>query len=106
MILQMEDCIDCLKLLHPQYYFLILFDNSCGHDRGQDNGLNAMRMNVGFSGKQLNMHNTLITEEYGYIGQFKGSLRPGDVQEMVRTVYKAKDSDPEQHGPYNTTPQE
>ena len=32
MVLHMEDCMVTLKLLHPQYDFLFLFDHSCGHD--------------------------------------------------------------------------
>ena len=105
MMLQMEDCVDCFKVLHPYYDFFFLFDNSCVHNRGQYNGLNVKRMNVIFSGKQPKMHNTLIKEEVGYLGQFKGSLRPGGAQEMVWPVYKDKYFDPEQHGPYQMTPQ-
>ena len=63
-------------------------------------------MDVGFRRKQPNIHNRLIKEEAGYIGKFKCSLRPGDVQEMVWPVYEDKDFDPEQHGPYHMTPQE
>ena len=64
-ILNLEDCIDCLKLLNPQYEFLFLFDSSCGHVCGQENGLNSKRMNVRFSGKQPKMHNILIKDNAG-----------------------------------------
>ena len=33
MILQLEDCIDCLTVLHLKYDFFFLFDHSCGNDR-------------------------------------------------------------------------
>ena len=33
MVLQLEDCVDCLKVLFPQFQYLFLFDHSCGHDR-------------------------------------------------------------------------
>ena len=33
MVLQLEDCVDVLKCLYPQYDFLLLFDHSCGHDK-------------------------------------------------------------------------
>ena len=32
MVIQLEDCIDCLKVLCPQYEFVFLLDHSCGHD--------------------------------------------------------------------------
>jgi hypothetical protein len=44
MVIQLEDCIDVLKCLYPQYDILFLFDHSCGHDKQQPNGLNAENM--------------------------------------------------------------
>jgi hypothetical protein len=41
MVLQLEDCIDCLTMLHPVFDYLFLFDHSCGHDQQQEDGLNA-----------------------------------------------------------------
>ncbi len=35
MVIQLEDCIDYLKVLYPQYEFVFLLDHSCGHDRGK-----------------------------------------------------------------------
>ncbi len=32
MILQMEDCINVVKNLWPQFDYVFLFDHSCGHD--------------------------------------------------------------------------
>jgi hypothetical protein len=32
MVLQLEDCVDCLQVLAPQFDYLFLFDHSCGHD--------------------------------------------------------------------------
>ena len=52
------------------------------------------------------MHNTIIKEKAEYLEQFKVSLIPGGVQEKVRSVYKYKDFDPEQHGTYHITPLE
>jgi len=52
MILQLEDCLDVLKTLHPQYDFLFLFDHSCGHDKQQPNGLNAENMSKNYGGQQ------------------------------------------------------
>ena len=36
MVLQLEDCINCLKVLYPQFNFLYLFDHSCRHDRQKE----------------------------------------------------------------------
>ncbi len=33
MVLQLESCVNVLNCLYPQYDFLFLFDNSCGHDK-------------------------------------------------------------------------
>ena len=32
-VLQLEDCIDVLKVLFPLYTFLFRFDHFCGHDK-------------------------------------------------------------------------
>ncbi len=63
MVLQLEDCIDCLHVLHPEFDYLFLFDHSCGRDRQREDGLNAERMAKGFSGKQAKLCNTTIQEE-------------------------------------------
>jgi hypothetical protein len=52
MVLQMEDCIDVVKVLWPNFDFLFLFDHSCGHDRCRPNGLNNKSLNKGFGGAQ------------------------------------------------------
>ena len=68
--------------------------------------MNTKQMNVGFSSKQLKTHKKLIKEEAKYLGQFKNSIRPGDVQEMECPVYEDKYFYPEQHGTFQMTPQE
>ena len=107
MVLQVEDCVDCLKVLYPQYDFLFLFDHSCGHDRGQTDGLNAKRMAVSFGGKQPKMHPTIIEAEDGYLGPHRHSsvLSVGEEQKMVWPVYSDEEFDKDKHGPYWMTPQ-
>jgi hypothetical protein len=39
MVLQLEDCVDCLQVLAPQFDYLFLFDHSCGHDKQREDGL-------------------------------------------------------------------
>jgi hypothetical protein len=52
MVLQLEDVIDCLTILHPEFDYLFLFDHSCGHDHQHEDELNAGRMLKLFGGKQ------------------------------------------------------
>ena len=70
MVLQLDDCVDCLKCLHPEFDYLFLFDHSCGHDRQREGGLNVENMSKSFGGKQSNLCDTLIKEEAGYLGTF------------------------------------
>jgi hypothetical protein len=44
MVMQLEDCIDCLTVLYPHIDFVFLLDHSCGHDRQRDDGLNVAKM--------------------------------------------------------------
>jgi hypothetical protein len=39
-VLQMEDCVDCLQVLYPMFDFVFLFDHSNGHNRMKPDGLN------------------------------------------------------------------
>lgn len=83
MVLQLEDCADVLKSLHPEFDFVFLFDHSCGHDRGRDDGLNVSKMRSGYGGAQRTMHSTEIKAEKGYLGKYQRTLEVGDVQHMV-----------------------
>ena len=59
MILQVEDCIDCLRILFTnQYDFAFLFDHSSGHAKKRVGGLSVSAMNKGFGGEKL--RSTLI----------------------------------------------
>jgi hypothetical protein len=51
MVLQLEDCVDCLQVLAPQFDCLFLFDHFCGHDRQREDGLNVENMTKSFRGK-------------------------------------------------------
>ena len=44
-VLQLEDCVDVVKTLYPQYDFLFMFDHSYGHDKQRADGLNVESMN-------------------------------------------------------------
>jgi hypothetical protein len=85
MVLQLEDCTDCLKVLYPEHEFLFLLDHSCGHDRQRDDGLNVENMNKSYGGNKPKMRETTIQCEKGYLGPYRRQLQPGDVQRMVFT---------------------
>jgi hypothetical protein len=70
MVIQFEDCMDCLTTLYPEFDYLFLFDHSCGHDKQREDGLNAERMLKGFGGKQAVLHDTLIRQEQSYLGTY------------------------------------
>ena len=83
MVLQMEDCIDCLTVMFPSYDFLMLFDHSNGHDRLQPNGLNINKINVRHAGKQPTMRDSTLTSDlFGPYHTSSYQLQPGMVQSM------------------------
>lgn len=92
MVLQLDDCVDVVKFLYPQYDFLFLFDHSCGHDKQREDGLNVENMSKSYGGKQSVLRPTLIKEASGYLGPFPRSLDPGDTQFM--------DFQPNDDGPF------
>ena len=83
MVLQFEDAVDVLKIMHPEFEYVFLFDHSSGHAKQRPDGLNQHRMNRAFGGKTPPMRNTLIIEEEGFLGQFPRILEPGDTQSLV-----------------------
>lgn len=44
MSLQLEDVIDCVRVLYPNFDLVFLFDHSQGHARKRDGALNALNM--------------------------------------------------------------
>jgi hypothetical protein len=84
-VLQLEDCIDCQKVLYPEQEFLFLLDHSCGHDRQRDDGLNVENMNKSYMSNKQKMRKTTIQCKKGYLGPYRRQLQPGDVLRMVFT---------------------
>ncbi len=93
MVIQFEDTVDVLQVMHPTFDFVFLFDHSSGHakQRGPD-GLNHHRMNRTFGGKANRIRDAIIECEEGYLGNFPRILEPGNTQSLVFT-----ESDP---GPF------
>jgi hypothetical protein len=83
MVLQREDCIDVMKVFHPEVDVLLLFDHSCSHDRQREDGLNVENMSKGYGGKQSKLRPSIIKQADGYLGLFNQRLNEGSVQMMV-----------------------
>ena len=83
MVLQLEDCINVLKITHPEFDFVYLFDHSNGHNRMRPNGLNINKINVRFAGKQPKMRSSKVeTEIFGPFHTANYALQPGMIQHM------------------------
>ena len=85
MVIQLEDCVDCMKALYPDHDIIFLFDHSCGHDRLQPNGLSSVRINKNFGGKQPKMRSSKLTDVslFGPYHSPAYKLQLGDTQSMV-----------------------
>jgi len=69
MILQTEDCIDCLKvIMDGRYESGFLFDHSSGNAKKRSHGLDVRSMKL--------LRNSKIEEHDGYLGQFHDPLSP------------------------------
>ena len=63
MIIQVEDCIDCLKAINgDKYQYLFLFDHSNGHDRTTEDALKADAICKTYSRKQTTIHDSTILD--------------------------------------------
>jgi hypothetical protein len=85
MVLQLEDCMDVLQTLYPQFDFVFLFDHSNGHDRMQPDGLNMRKVNKMFGGQQPRMRSSLLNDKscFGPYHSEEYELQPGHTQSMV-----------------------
>jgi hypothetical protein len=81
MALQLEDVVDVLRILRPDFDWVFFFDHSQGHIRKQEGALDAQMMSRSFGGKQPLMHSTRITD-HGCLGPFPSKLNVGDLQVM------------------------
>ena len=78
MKIQLEDAIDCLETVFPQFDFVFLFDQSSGHTKMQNDGLVVSNMNVSYGSAIAKMHDSNIEE----VGEYAGLLKVGDTQTM------------------------
>jgi hypothetical protein len=83
MAIQFEDCVDCLKVMYPQFAFVFLFDHSQGHAKKLANGLDAYCMNRGYGGAQARMRESIIKEDDGYLGMHQRTISVGNTQTFI-----------------------
>lgn len=104
MVVQTEDCIDCLTILYPQFDYIFLFDHSSGHAKKCADGLNVTSMNKGYGGEN-NMRSTIIEKVEGYLGPYHDINNPlmAQVGQEQKLVY-AIDADVN-NGPFNLSMQ-
>jgi len=91
MVLQLEDCVDVLKILYPHFDFLFLFDHSCGHDKQREDGLIVENMSKRYGGQQAMLCTSTIKQQHGYLGPYSHTLKCGDEQSMI---FKQQDVGP------------
>ena len=83
MVLQIEDCIDCIRYLFPVFSIIFELDHSSGHASERPDGLSVNSINFGWGGKQRKMRNTTLSvNDIGTI-MHEGVLKAGDTQEMI-----------------------
>ena len=83
MVIQLEDCFNVLKAIHPGIDFIFLFDHSCGNYRGIKDGLNVMKVNSRYGRAQREMHQTNINQKYGYLGPYAKIIEVRDEKHMI-----------------------
>jgi hypothetical protein len=92
MSLQLEDVVDGLQVLYPEFKVVFLFDHSQGHACRRNGALNAMHMSRTFGVAQASMRDTTITKEKGFLlGHNSPRWKVGDTQLVTFT---AEDNSP------------
>jgi hypothetical protein len=82
MVTQLEDCVDCVKVMYPQFDFIFLFDHSIDHSKKRIGGLDASSMNKEFGGAQPIMRTSKVEAEDGFLGPFDRIIFLREVQSM------------------------
>ena len=70
MVLQSEDCADCMQVISPEFNSIHLFDHSSGHVKKRINGLHASEMNISYDGMQSKLRSVSINSLEGIVGPY------------------------------------
>ena len=87
MIVQLEDCIDCLQVMYGEEYdFVFMFDHSSGHAKKRYHGLDGENNNVKQGG--ILQHPTFIKTKHNFLGPFYNPNNPrmvkvGQFQKLI-----------------------
>jgi hypothetical protein len=81
MKIQIEDLVNALKVVFPNFDFLLLFDQSSGHTKKREDGLNAINMNREHGRRVPKMRQTIL--DANCLGQHSPSIDAGETQELV-----------------------
>jgi hypothetical protein len=81
MKIQTEDLINTLKVVFLSYDFLLLFDQSLGHTKKREDGLNVNNMNREHGGKVLDMRQAVLDADC--LGIHNPLIEAGGMQELV-----------------------
>jgi hypothetical protein len=84
--IQIEDLVDCLKVIFPNFGFLLLFDQSSGHTKKREDGLNTINMNREHGGRVPHMRRSVLDAKC--LGKHSPSLQAG----TQRLVYPKIDN--------------
>ena len=83
MVIQIENCIDCLSHLYPQFDYTFELDHSSGHNSERPDGLSTTAINLGWGGKQRKMRDSILTtNDIGTLAHER-TIAAGEVQSMV-----------------------
>jgi hypothetical protein len=82
MMTQLDNCVECVKVMYPQFDFIFLFNHSSGDSKKQIGGLDASSMNKESEGAQPIMRTSKMEAEDGLLGPFDRILSVGEVQSM------------------------
>ena len=85
MIVQVEDCRDCLKAIHREAYdYLFLFDHSNGHNKLSPDTLSPTLIRKEFGGKQPHMRPSTMKDNT-FLGPYHHptKLKQGEIQLML-----------------------
>jgi len=81
--LQFKDCVDCFEVLHgKEFKSCWIFDHSCGHDRGREDGLNISNMGVKGGGKQATLCDSKIIADNEFLGPHNLLLKVKNIQQF------------------------
>ena len=86
MSLQLEDVVDCIQVLYPNFDVVFLFDHSQGHARKRNGALNSLHMSKRLGGTQAIIRDTTILQQEGFLGSYSPQLKVGDTQSFTFTA--------------------